>query len=424
MQFFSLGKTPSTASFQEALLRGLAPDGSLYFPSNIPRIDLTDYDWSALTQQDVARLILEPFVDTEIDQSELNGVINQAMFDAPVKKVGNKYVLELFHGPTLAFKDVGARYLAGFMGLFASRLDRKITVLVATSGDTGGGIAQAFSNISNTQVVVLFPKGRVSSLQYEQLTRNAENVYSLEINGSFDDCQDYVKTAFNDKDFMDAGLTSANSINVGRFLPQLTYYADAYRQTLKQNLRAVVPTGNLGNITAGVLAMKMGIPINNFVAANNLNNSIDRYLQSGNYEPAKSVATMSNAMDVGNPSNLPRLQWLFGNDFDDMQAVVSSVTINDEATTETIKKVNSEYGYLLDPHTAVAWAASEKITSDYDDLIVATASPLKFADEIEQATGIKVDNSTELDKLSKLPQTVIPLSADYQAVKKFIQGIV
>ncbi|MBP7018099.1 threonine synthase [Candidatus Saccharibacteria bacterium] len=423
MKFISLKGNSPEISFAGAIMQGLAPDGGLYFPSVIPK--LTDVEIKELIgadRQSVAFKMLNPYVSDEMTSQELEAVIKVASnFETPIRAVGDRKVLELFHGPTLAFKDVGARYLAGFMAHFSSIQNKTATVLVATSGDTGGGIAQAFSGVENINVVILFPKGRVSALQYEQLTRSTDNIYSLEIDGSFDDCQDFVKRAFNDQALSELNLTSANSINLGRLLPQTTYHGVIDSQLDQPNIRTVVPTGNLGNLTAGLLAMRMGIPVSHFVAANNKNDAVHRYLETGKYEPNVSHNTMSNAMDVGAPNNLPRVQAIFDNDIDQIRSAVSSAVVSDDQTIETIKSVYEKYDYLLDPHTAVAWNASEQLEdSHYQDLIVATASPLKFAEEIEAATGIKVDNSQELNKLRQFPSRIFQMSVDYVTFKQYL----
>ncbi|MBP6041727.1 threonine synthase [Candidatus Saccharibacteria bacterium] len=423
MKFASLKASSPDISFSGAIMQGLAPDGGLYFPSKIPQLDpAVIRELVGASRHEVAFQMLNPYLSDEMTKAELEAVISTASnFETPIKTVGDRKVLELFHGPTLAFKDVGARYLAGFMAHFSAKENKKATVLVATSGDTGGGIAQAFSGVENINVVILFPKGRVSALQYEQLTRSTDNVYSLEIDGSFDDCQAFVKQAFNDQSLKDINLTSANSINLGRLLPQSTYHGVVYSQLDQTNLRTVVPTGNLGNLTAGLLAMKMGIPINNFLAANNKNDSVHRYLETGNYEPSISYNTMSNAMDVGAPNNLPRVEAIFDNEIEQIRRVVSSAVVSDKQTVETIKSVYEQYGYLLDPHTAVAWNASEQLEAEkYQDVIVATASPLKFAEEIEAATGIKVDNSKELEKLRQLPSRLFQISKEYDMFKQYL----
>lgn len=423
MKFFSLNDHSLVASFAEAIMQGQAPDGGLYFPSHIPLLGNDALKRLAgADQSKVAMQMLSPWLIDEMTEVEIESVIEQAaIFPTPIREVDGRYVLELFHGPTLAFKDVGARYLAAFMSHFNKKNSNPITILVATSGDTGGGIAQAFSEIPNIQVVVLFPKGRVSKLQYEQLTRAGSNIFSLELEGSFDDCQDLVKKAFNDTDLNDIGLTSANSINIGRLLPQTTYYGSAFAQLNREDLRFVVPTGNLGNLTAGVIAKKAGIPISSFVAANNQNNSVHRYLETGIYEPNISYATMSNAMDVGAPNNLPRLQHLFGNDVKSIRNEVKSTTVTDEETVETIKSVYQDHGYLLDPHTAVAWTASKRLHDPAKkDVVIATASPLKFAEEIERLTGIKIDNSKELKQLAEREVRLISLKANYFDFKEFL----
>jgi threonine synthase len=426
MKFVSLTDPEDAVSFEEALARGIAAGGSLYVPESIPQ--LAEGEIAKLIGADrfeTARIMLEPWLSEEIPVDDLAKIIRQAStFETPLVSVGDKKVLELFHGPTMAFKDVAARYLSAFMSYFNQKAGRSSTVLVATSGDTGGAIAHGFADVQSLNLVVLYPKGRISQLQREQLRRVAKNVRSLEVNGDFDDCQALVKQAFADKELTEKlNLTSANSINIGRLLPQITYYASLYGQLATDNARVVVPTGNLGNLSAGILARAMGVPIAKFVAANNMNDLLVRYLATGEYDPTDTIQTVSNAMDVNAPNNLPRFKQMFGDDIEAMRAVVQAARVTDEDTVLTIQQVYKDTGYLLDPHTAVGWQASEMLPAeDNSDVIVATASPLKFAEEIFEKTGIKVDNSHLLEELRNQPERYWQIENSFAELAEFLEN--
>ena len=427
MKFVSLETPSDEASFEEALSRGIPADGSLYVPKHIPTLDAEVlHNLPDMTTAERGKALLAPWVNDELSDSELNEIVAMAAtFDTPVVAVGDKHVLELFHGPTMAFKDVAARYLAAFMSHFNKKSGRTSTVLVATSGDTGGAIAHGFGGIPGVRVVVLYPKCRVSRLQQEQLRRTADNIHTLEVSGDFDDCQQLVKEAFKDAQLTKRlHLTSANSISIGRLLPQTTYYAAAYGQLNQPNIRMVVPTGNIGNLTAGVLAQRMGVPIARFLAANNANNALYRLAQTGTYEPLRTKQTASNAMDVGAPNNLPRLMRLFDDSVDELRKNMDVSYVNDADTAKTISSVYEQTGYLLDPHTAVAWRASENVPSNgMADVIVSTASPLKFAEEIEKLTGIVVDNSAELEKLLSTAESYSSIEATMDDFATFLEEL-
>ncbi|MGB4800098.1 MAG: threonine synthase [Candidatus Saccharimonadales bacterium] len=425
MQFVSLHNPEEVVSFEIALQRGVPTDGSLYFPVKIPRLtDSQIASLSSLDTQAIDQLLLTAWVGDEIPAEDIARLVaTAATFETPCVPVADKHVLEIFHGPTMAFKDVAARYLAALMGYFNAKTGRSSTVLVATSGDTGGAIAHGFGGVAGTRVVVLYPKGRVSQLQQEQLRRVADNVHTLEVDGDFDACQALVKQALADTELVErVGLTSANSITVGRLIPQTLYYARAFAQLDgRTDLRFVVPSGNLGNITGGVLAQQMSVPIAGFLAANNANNAIDRYAREGSFTPFEAVATMSNAMDIGAPNNLPRLQRIFGQDIDAFRADIKTTQVSDADTVETIKKVYEQTGYLLDPHTAVAWYASEQIPGEnMHDVIVSTAAPEKFAEEITEATGIAVDNTADLEKLRAIPERYVEIANSVDELKQAI----
>lgn len=424
MQFVNIADPEDVVSFEESLLRGIGRNSGLYFPTEIPRLSQQDLDsLKGASRQEVARTMLTPWLEDEIPPNDLKGIITEAStFDTTLVDVGDKKILELFHGPTLAFKDVAAGYLAALMSYFNKKADRESVVLVATSGDTGGAIAHGFGGIDRVKVVVLYPKNRVSHLQQEQLRRVEPNVYTLEVDGSFDDCQSLVKQAMADQQLTaDLHLTSANSISIGRLLPQSTYYGSAYAQLGESVGRFVVPSGNLGNLTGGILAYALGVPIYGFLSANNRNDTFARYVSSGEYQPAETIATISNAMDVGAPNNLPRLAKLFDEDVDALRKVVKATSVSDEETIETIKQVYDDTGYLLDPHTAVAWRASEAMPAENaSDIIIATASPLKFAEEIVDKTGIRVDNTSQLEALRQQPERFWEIDNSTEQLSKFL----
>jgi threonine synthase len=366
-------------------------------------------------------------LEAELSDTDIQEIVNDATtFETPLVNVGNKKVLELFHGPTMAFKDVAARYLATLTGFYNRRENRESTVLVATSGDTGGAIAEGFADVAGTKVVVLYPKGLVSILQQEQLRRGAGNITSVEVAGTFQDCLKLADVAFEDKELKEAmNLTTANSINVGRWLPQTTYYASAIAQQSRQKggdvdgRRVVVPTGNAGNISAGALSMRMGLPITGFIAANNINDSFSNYIRTGSSEPIYRQRTMSNAMDVELPRNMDRFIRLFAGNADYIRKAVRPVTVTDEETVQTIREVYEDYGYIMDPHTAVAWKASGNSPA----VIVSTAAAEKFAEEIQESTGIPVDNSRELEKLRKRPERYVSINNSPQEFLEVLESV-
>ncbi len=329
--------------------------------------------------------------------------------------------MELFHGPTLAFKDVAAKCLAQLLSFYLKKRQQHSLILVATSGDTGGAVAQGFAGVDNVKVIVLYPKGKVSQLQEQQLTRVADNILPLEVEGVFDDCQTLVKTALNDPELTHLPLTSANSINIGRLLPQIIHYVYAYGQ-LQRPLQFIVPSGNMGNVTAGILAMGMGLPIESFLLACNSNDPALDYYRTGIYKPKPTKPTLSNAMDIGNPSNFTRILEYFGHDHKKFCEKVIVDSVDDPTTIATIKSVYQKYGYLLDPHTAVAWSAAEKQRSNNNlmQVIISTAAPVKFAAEIAKAAGISINPSKVLSKLSSKPKK-FKLKNDYHQFKNIIE---
>ena len=355
MKYFSLNNREHTSNFEDAVIRGLAPDKGLYFPERIVKLPNAFFDnLTRANKFEIAFEAIKEYVGQEIPDAELENIIQETLdFDFPVVNINdNTGTLELFHGPTLAFKDVGARFMAGSLGHFIKKGNLgKITVLVATSGDTGGAVANGFLGVEGIDVVILYPKGKVSEIQEKQLTTLGKNITAIEVNGVFDDCQRMVKKAFLDADITNQRkLTSANSINLARWLPQMFYYFLAYKQLMDKDQELVfsVPSGNFGNICAGMLAREMGLPIDHFIAANNTNDTVVNYMQTEEYEPKQSVATISNAMDVGDPSNFIRVLELFKKEFPKLKKGFSAYSFNDEETRKAIKQVFAETGYVMD----------------------------------------------------------------------------
>ena len=397
MLYRSLNKKSDPVNFEKAIKLGLASDGGLFFPTTISPIkkDFIDKieDYSNI---EIAYLVLKQFVGNTISELDLKNIIESTIdFDFPLVKLeDNIFSLELYHGPTLAFKDVGARFMANCLGYFNKNRSKLTTVLVATSGDTGAAVANGFLDVKGTKVVILYPKNKVSEIQERQLTTNKKNITALRINGSFDDCQKMVKKAFVDKELNNQfNLTSANSINVARWLPQSLYYFYAYKKLKSKNLVFSVPSGNFGNICAGIVARELGLPIKHFIASTNVNDTIPRYFKNGVFEINKTIQTISNAMDVSNPSNFVRILEVF-KDFDNLRKNMSSYSFNDEETLDLIKKVYDSKGYVLDPHGAVGLLGLNKylkINSKNIGIFLETAHPIKFSDNVEKCLKIKLD---------------------------------
>ncbi|WP_029034183.1 threonine synthase [Salinimicrobium terrae] len=430
MKYFSLNDRSHTSNFENAVLNGLGPDRGLYFPQEVKKLPKQFFEQiSSLLKTEIAMEAISPYVGDEIPPSELEKIIKQTLdFEFPVKKIEeNLAVLELFHGPTLAFKDVGARFMAGTLGYFIKKGNiPKVTVLVATSGDTGGAVARGFLGVEGIDVVILYPKGKVSEIQEKQLTTLGQNIKALEVDGSFDDCQTMVKTAFLDPEITrQRKLTSANSINVARWLPQMFYYFLAYQQVKKEDQKLVfsVPSGNFGNICAGLLAKEMGLPIHHFVAANNENDVVTRFLKTQKYEPATSVQTISNAMDVGDPSNFIRVLEIFSNNFSDLQKSLSSYSFSDGHTREAIKDVHDKTGYILDPHGAVGYLGLKKFLEKHDDyfgVFLETAHPVKFLETVEAVLNKKIQLPPEIENLNQKEKRSIEIS-NYDQLKSFLR---
>lgn len=422
VKLYSTNHSSPNTDYKTALFRGLAPDGGLYMPDSFPVFSKEELAaLSSKTLPQIGEMVLGKWLP-DIPEKELALIVEKGLhFPIPVTTVGNRSVLELFHGPTMAFKDVAAGLLAQTVSYYLQKEKSTMTILVATSGDTGSAIAQAFSGIKNVKVVIVFPKGRVSNLQEEQLTRVSKNVTTLEVNGDFDDCQAFVKEAFIDKDLQELNLSSANSINIGRLLPQIIYFVWAYAKLQKNNLQFIVPSGNMGSITAGLFARKMGLPFSSFVIATNENDTAVKYYKTGIFERQKTVQTLSTAMDIGHPSNFVRILELFKNDHNAFRKIVQAVKITDEQTVKTLKKVHTEKNYLMDFHTAVGFTAANSVQQgDKYQVVISTASPLKFAAEIEEQTGIHIDNTAALQELQKKEKRVIPVTNTYDAVKRVL----
>jgi len=400
MYYYSTNNKSIKANFKEATIHGQAPDRGLYFPSEIPRLSKSFFnDIGKLSKDEIALQVIEPYVAGTIPSGELKKIVSETIaFDFPLVPITETIsALELFHGPTLAFKDVGARFMSRCLGYFVKDEKKKVTVLVATSGDTGGAVANGFYNVDGVNVVILYPSGKVSSTQEVQLTTLGNNISALEVDGSFDDCQQMVKTAFSDLELRkQLFLTSANSINVARWLPQQFYYFFAYQQWNNKNDAPVVsvPSGNFGNICAGLLAYQSGLPVSHFVAACNANDTVPQYLNNGVYQTKKSVVTISNAMDVANPSNFVRIMELFEQNLGTLKNVLTSYSISDEETKNTIAKIFNETNYVLDPHGAVGFLALQHYLNGQPGkkgFFLETAHPSKFYDVIEQVTHTEVE---------------------------------
>ncbi len=413
-------------SFKEAVLQSMAGDKGLYFPEKIPALPSSFFEkLSGMSLSEIGFHFLKPYVAGALQDAELNAIMEDVFsFDIPLVKVEpEKYALELFHGPTLAFKDVGARTLARLLSKFSTT--RKTTILVATSGDTGSAVAQGFFDMPNIEVVVLYPKNKVSKLQEKQFTTLGKNITALEVNGTFDDCQRMVKVAFANEELKKhMHLSSANSINIARLLPQAIYYFYAYGQLINRDKPVVisVPTGNLGNLTAGLLAKKSGLPVEQFVAAGNRNNVFQEYLETGTFRPRPSVSTLSNAMDVGNPSNLVRIQELYNHSFEAARKDISPYHFTDDETRRTIAAVYKRNQYILDPHGAVAYLGlsaymKEKIVTG---VFLETAHPAKFYQTVEQEIPVEVKIPHRLANSLELPKQTVEIGREPEDLKSFL----
>ncbi|MEN7548313.1 threonine synthase [Rapidithrix thailandica] len=430
MELYSTKHQVENVSLKEAIFKGLPADNGLYMPVEIPTLPPAFFDTiETRSFQEIALEVAKTLIGLEIPDNVLTEIVNDAInFDAPVKPVhDNIHVLELFHGPTLAFKDFGARFMSRLMSYFLQKDHQEINILVATSGDTGSAVAQGFLGVPNIHVYILYPKGKVSKIQEQQLTTNGQNITALEIEGTFDDCQRLVKEAFLDTQLNEKlNLTSANSINICRLIPQSFYYFYAYAQLKAKGKPVVVavPSGNFGNLCGGLIAQKMGLPIRHFVAATNANDIVPAYLASGIFQAKPSVKTFSNAMDVGNPSNFPRMLALHDDAYEQVKANISGKAYTDEETVQTIQKIYQQTGYLLDPHGAVGYLGLKDYLTSLDEevngVFLATAHPAKFIDVVETAIENKVEIPELLAQVLNKPKEAIAMAPEFERLKSFL----
>jgi threonine synthase len=429
MKYFSLNSNAPRVSFEEAVVLGLAPDRGLYFPESITPLPNAFFNnIENLSHEEIAFEAIKQFVGDEIPENELKRIIADTLcFDFPCIPVEeNIYSLELFHGPTMAFKDVGARFMSRCLGYFNRNDNKKVTVLVATSGDTGGAVASGFLGVKGVEVIILYPSGKVSEIQERQLTTLGENIKALEVDGVFDDCQDMVKKAFLDDSLSAYNLTSANSINIARWLPQMFYIFFAYQQLKKQNKPIILscPSGNFGNICAGIMAKRLGLPIAHFVASTNANDTVPRFLVAGVYDPKPSIATISNAMDVGNPSNFIRIQELYNNDLKAFEKDFSSYSFSDAITESTIKDIYQHTGYIAEPHGAVGYLGLKKEMQKQPNSIgvfLETAHPIKFLDVVEPLLAITLPIPTQIESVLGVEKISTKIKS-YDELKSFISN--
>ncbi len=429
MNYYSLNKNANTVSFQEAVIQGLAPDKGLYFPEKINKLPDTFFDnIENLSNNEIAFAAIEPFVGNDIPTNVLKQIISETLtFDFPMVQIDdNIFSLELYHGPTMAFKDIGARFMARCLAYFNKDIkEAKNTVLVATSGDTGGAVASGFLGVSGVDVVILYPSGKVSDIQERQLTTLGQNIVALEVDGVFDDCQDMVKKAFLDNDLLHKNLTSANSINIARWLPQMFYFFFAYKNLKKHNKPIVVscPSGNFGNICAGIIAKKMGLPIQHFVAATNANNTVSEFLLSGNYAPKPSIATISNAMDVGNPSNFVRIQEMYSHDLALFKKDFFSFSYTDLETEMALKLIYKQHHYIAEPHGAVGYLGLKEQLQNNQNAVgvfLETAHPIKFLDVVEPILNLKLEIPKQIKAVLNKEKKSLKIK-NYDDLKKYLE---
>lgn len=428
MKYYSLNHNAPNVSFQEAVVQGLATDKGLYFPESITPLAPSFFDAiKNLSHEEIAYESIKQFVGDEIPAETLKQIIAETLcFDFPLVEIENGiYSLELFHGPTMAFKDVGARFMSRCLTYFnKDNAESKNTVLVATSGDTGGAVASGFLGVKGVDVVILYPSGKVSDIQEKQLTTLGQNIQALEVDGVFDDCQDMVKKAFLDKSLSHIKLTSANSINIARWLPQMFYFFFAYKALKKLGKPLVFscPSGNFGNICAGIIAKKMGLPIEHFVASTNVNDTVPRFLGNGIYDPKPSIATLSNAMDVGNPSNFVRIQEMYQNDLEQFKKDFSSYTFTDAETLGALKTIYNERGYIAEPHGAIGYLGLKKELLNYPNAIgvfLETAHPIKFLDVVEPVLGVTLPLPTQIESVMNKEKVSTKIKT-YEELKAFL----
>lgn len=430
MKYYSLNNNAPKTSFKDAVIRGLAPDKGLYFPETITPLpkefiqNIENY-----SNEEIAFQAIKQFVGDEIPEKELKEIIAETVsFDFPLVDIeDNIKTLELFHGPTMAFKDVGARFMARCLGYFNKNNPEKVTVLVATSGDTGGAVASGFLGVDNVDVVILYPSKKVSEVQEKQLTTLGQNIRALEVLGTFDDCQAMVKKAFLDTAITDhEQLTSANSINIARWLPQMFYFFFAYKQLKDKNkeLAFSVPSGNFGNICAGMMAQQLGLPIKQFIASNNANNIVTKYLKTEKYEPKPSVQTISNAMDVGNPSNFIRIQKIYNNSFEALKKQLCSYSFTDDETREAMLHIYKNCNYIADPHGAVGYLGIKEYQKEKPNslcIFLETAHPVKFLDVVEPVIDTTIEYPEQIKAVID-KQKEATIISEYDELKSFLLG--
>jgi len=428
MNYFSLNNNAPIATFETAVRKGLAPDKGLYFPEHIEPLEASFLDSiENYSDAEIAFQSIKKFICPEIPEYDLKQIISETLsFDFPVVEIEEGIsTLELFHGPTMAFKDVGARFMARCLGYFNKDNNEEVTVLVATSGDTGGAVASGFLGVKGVRVVILYPSGKVSHVQEKQLTTLGQNITALEVDGTFDDCQDIVKRAFLDDDLTEKmALTSANSINIARWMPQMFYFLFAYKQLKSKNKPIVfsVPSGNFGNICAGMLAQKLGFPFAHFIASNNANNVVERYFKTNTYSPLPSIQTISNAMDVGNPSNFVRIQKLHDNNFEALKNNLTAYSFSDEQTKEALSAIYKGSGYIADPHGAVGYLGCKSYREKNpaaQTIFLETAHPTKFLDVVEAVIPEKIALPPQIQAVIEKEKSAIYVE-DYSQFKTFL----
>ncbi len=430
MNFYSLNHQAPKVSFKDAVIKGIAPDRGLYFPEIIKALPkdffnkIEDY-----SDHEIAFLAIQQFVGNDIPEDALKEIIADVLdFEFPLVEIEDDVAaLELFHGPTLAFKDVGARFMARCLGYFSSENTKDVTVLVATSGDTGGAVANGFLGVDGVKVVILYPSGKVSDIQEKQLTTLGKNITALEVEGTFDDCQNMVKTAFLDEELIqNMQLTSANSINVARWLPQMFYFLFAYKEMKSKGKDIIfsVPSGNFGNICAGIMAQRLGMPCKHFIASTNVNDVVPRYMDTGEYDPKASIATISNAMDVGDPSNFIRIRHLYKDNFEELSKNISSYSFTDNETKEAMLKLYNDFTYVADPHGAVGYLGLKKYQEAHPDtygIFLETAHPVKFLDVVEDTIRENIDLPESIVKVMGEKKKSIKIS-QYSELKGYLLG--
>ena len=428
MNFYSLNKQAPNVSFKDAVIKGIAPDKGLYFPESITPLPASFFEnINSLSNTEIAFEAIKQFVSSEIPEDRLKGILDTVLdFDFPVVELNeDTATLELFHGPTMAFKDVGARFMANCLGYFSEGEDNEVTVLVATSGDTGGAVANGFLGVKGVKVVILYPSGKVSDIQERQLTTLGQNISALEVDGTFDDCQAMVKNAFLDNELLDKmQLTSANSINVARWLPQLFYFLFAYKEAKSKGKEIVfsVPSGNFGNICAGLMAQRLGMPVKQFVAATNVNDTVPEFMRTQEYSPKPSTATISNAMDVGDPSNFIRIRHLFKDNFQDLAKNLSSYSFTDKETRKAMVAIYKDSEYTADPHGAVGYLGLKKYQKENPNtygIFLETAHPVKFLDIVEETMDVKIPIPSQILKVMD-KEKVSHKIATYKELKSYL----